>query len=155
MAIETTSGSKRVKYKSSALTADLSFLLARANALALAAAHTALAPFDLKVRSYAVLSLACSPVLPTQRDLAEFLRLDPSQIVSLVDDLESRRLVERQTDAADRRSKVVVATPAGRALQADAEKAAQQAEKSAHAGLSDEDRRRLADLLRTIAFAEE
>ena len=72
---------------------DLSFLLARANALSLAAGNAALAQHGLRVRSYSVLALAAGDARPSQRELAEFLRLDPSQVVALVDDLQARGLV--------------------------------------------------------------
>ncbi|MFT4212860.1 MAG: MarR family transcriptional regulator [Microbacterium sp.] len=95
---------------------DLSFLLARANALSLAAAHDALAPHGLKVRQFSVLAIVADGLRPTQRELAEFLRLDPSQVVTLVDQLQSRDLLRREPDPTDRRNNVVVATPAGISL---------------------------------------
>ncbi len=141
--------------RSSALTDDLSFLLARANAYALAAGNAALAQHGLKVRSYSVLVLASGQARPSQRELAEFLRLDPSQVVSLVDELQSRRLVERQPDPSDRRANVVVATDAGRDLVAAARESARAAEERVHAQLSPADREALAVLLRTLAFPED
>ena len=134
---------------------DLSFLLARANALSLAAGNAALAPFGLKARSYSVLALAVDlDVRPSQRGLAEYLRLDPSQIVALVDDLQRRGLIERRPDPADRRANVVVATDAGRALHSRALAAAERAEHELHAALDDDERAQLARLLRRIAFAD-
>src|SRR5665811_2023376 len=84
------------RMRHAALTEDLSFLLARANALSLAAGNAALAEYGLRVRSYSVLALAVDDMRPSQRDLAAFLRLDPSQVVSLVDDLQRRGLVQRE-----------------------------------------------------------
>lgn len=141
--------------RSSVLSEDLSFLLARANAISLAEGNAALAEHGLKARSYSVLALAASDARPSQRELAEFLRLDPSQVVSLVDDLETRGLVERRPDPADRRAKVVVATEAGQALAAAARQSARSAEERVHAQLSAEDRRVLTALLRTLAFPED
>src|SRR5690554_5584895 len=77
---------------------DLAFLLARANALSLAHVNSALEDFDLRIRQYSVLAMATSGERPTQRELSEFLRLDPSQVVALVDELERRGLVEREVD---------------------------------------------------------
>lgn len=141
--------------RGSALAEDLSFLLARANAIALAAGNAALAEHGLKARSYSVLVLAAGDARPSQRELAEFLRLDPSQVVSLVDELQARKLVERQPDPSDRRANVVVATDAGRALVAAARESARAAEERVHADLSDADRDALAALLRTLAFPED
>nr|MDT0661991.1 MarR family winged helix-turn-helix transcriptional regulator [Micromonospora sp. DSM 115978] len=138
--------------RDSVLGADLSFLLARANALTLAAANAALAEHGLKARSYSVLALAADDVRPTQRELADFLRLDPSQVVALVDDLEKRRLVERRPDPADRRANVLVATEAGRALFARARESAHAVELGLLAAVTSGDHERLAQLLRLLAF---
>lgn len=131
---------------------DISFLLARANALSVAAANAALAEEGLKVRSFSVLALAVRDARPTQRELSEFLRLDPSQVVALVDELEARGLVERQPDPADRRANVVVATPQGREVHARAAAATEAAERALHGDLSEADRRTLGDLLSRIAY---
>ncbi|MEV5069997.1 winged helix-turn-helix transcriptional regulator [Microbacterium sp. LMI12-1-1.1] len=141
--------------RSSALTDDVSFLLARANAIALAAGNAALAEHGLKARSYSVLVLASGDARPSQRELAEFLRLDPSQVVSLVDELQSRGLVERRPDPSDRRANVVVATDAGRELVAVARESARAAEERVHAQLSADDRETLGALLRALAFPDE
>ncbi len=131
---------------------DLSFLLARANALSLAAGNAALVDLGLRVRSYSVLALAAGEGRPSQRELAEFLRLDPSQVVALVDELQRRGLVVREPDPVDRRANVVVATSDGEELFARARVAVRDAERELHAGLSADDRARLADLLQQIAF---
>jgi DNA-binding MarR family transcriptional regulator len=141
--------------RASVLADDVSFLLARANAIALAAGNAALAEHGLKARSFSVLVLASGDARPSQRDLAEFLRLDPSQVVSLVDDLQSRGLVERQPDPSDRRANVVVATDAGRRLAAAAREAARVAEERVHAQLSQEERELLTGLLRRLAFPDD
>jgi DNA-binding MarR family transcriptional regulator len=141
--------------RASVLADDVSFLLARANAIALAAGNAALAEHGLKARSFSVLVLASGDARPSQRDLAEFLRLDPSQVVSLVDDLQSRGLVERQPDPSDRRANVVVATDAGRTLAAAARDAARVAEERVHAQLSEEERELLTGLLRRLAFPDD
>jgi DNA-binding MarR family transcriptional regulator len=113
---------------------------------------TARAELDLKVRSYSVLSLACSGENPSQRELADFLSLDPSQIVALVDQLEQRGAVTRETDPRDRRSKVIVATTAGRNLYKRAEAIIRRAEDQSLSALSLQEREALRDLLKRIAF---
>lgn len=134
------------------LAGDLSFLLARANALSLSAGNAAMAPHGLKVRSYSVLALAASGARPSQRELAEFLRLDPSQVVALVDELQARGLVMREPDPSDRRANVVTATPAGRTLFARAESSARSAERELHHDLSESERETLVALLRRLAL---
>jgi len=131
---------------------DLSFLLARANALSLASGNAALAAHGLKVRSYSVLALAVGGGRPSQREIAEYLRLDPSQVVALVDELQRRGAISRESDPNDRRANVVVATDEGRALFADAEKSAREAEREIHAELDDAERDVLVRLLGRLAF---
>lgn len=134
------------------VTEDPSFLLARANALSLGAGNAALRPLGLKVRSYSVLALVCDGLYPTQRELADYLRLDPSQVVSLIDDLESRDLVERRTDERDRRSKVIVPTEEGQRVRAEARERVRAAEEAPLAVLSPEERDTFSALLARVAF---
>ena len=133
---------------------ELDFLVARMRSLGSGRANLALKPFGLKVRSYSVLSLACSEVMPTQRDLAEFLALDPSQIVPLVDGLEAKSLVIRMADPNDRRSKVVVATDAGKKLYGKARKATEQSEQETLKALTPGERTQLRDLLSRVVLDE-
>ena len=92
------------------------FLTARLSAQGSGAANRVLTPFGMKVRHYSLLSIACSDESPTQREVSQFLVLDPSQVVSIVDDLEKLGAVERIPDPRDRRSKIIVATDSGREL---------------------------------------
>lgn len=55
------------------------------------------------------------------RELAALLGVDPPNLTPLVDDLEHSGLVERQAHPTDRRVKLVVATPKGKALARQAE----------------------------------
>ncbi|MER6047432.1 MULTISPECIES: MarR family winged helix-turn-helix transcriptional regulator [unclassified Streptomyces] len=48
------------------------------------------------------------------RKLAQCLKCEPSNVTGIVDRLESRGLVERRPDPADRRVKLAVPTPEGR-----------------------------------------
>ncbi|MEV6801154.1 MarR family winged helix-turn-helix transcriptional regulator [Micromonospora rifamycinica] len=152
--VERTRSTGRDRLRDSVLAGDLSFLLARANALALAAANAALAEYGLKARSYSVLALAADDVRPTQRELAEFLRLDPSQVVALIDGLAQRELVERRTDPADRRANVLVATDAGRDLFARAQDSVRAVGLGSLPVVTPREHERLARLLRLLAFPD-
>ena len=134
------------------LASEIEFLTARARSLGSGRANNMLAELDLKVRSYSVLSLACSGQNPSQRELADFLSLDPSQIVALVDQLEKRGAVTREADPRDRRSKVIAPTAAGRRLYKRAEAIIRQASDLSLAQLNEQERETLRDLLRRIAF---
>ena len=140
------------RLRASVLSDDTSFLLARANAVALAAAHSALVPFDLRVRSYSILALVSTGTSPSQRELAEFLRLDPSQVVALIDDLERRGLIKRETDPRDRRLNVVVTTEAGDSVFREARVAVRAAETEFRKDLSPKESEQLKALLQILAF---
>ncbi|MFC5929449.1 MarR family transcriptional regulator [Cryobacterium melibiosiphilum] len=131
---------------------EIEFMTARARSIGSSRANAMLAELDLRVRSYSVLSLACSGQNPSQRELAAFLSLDPSQIVALVDHLENRGAVTREQDSRDRRSKVIVATAAGRILYRQAAAVIQAAEDDSLRDLSPAEREQLRSLLRRIAF---
>ena len=102
-----------------ALTDDVGFLLSRASGLVVRASNASLAGHGLRVRSYSVLLLAADSVEGvSQRELADVLGLDPSQVVLLVDELVTAGLVERRPSPMDRRTRLVVATDAGRVARA-------------------------------------
>ena len=138
-----------------ALSADLGFLLSRASGLVVRASNAALAAEGLRVRQYSVLVLACDTVDGmSQRELAQVLGLDPSQVVALVDELADAGLVERRPDPADRRTRLVVATPAGRRTRKTAAARVAEAAVEPLGSLSEEERGTLERLLgRVVADA--
>jgi DNA-binding MarR family transcriptional regulator len=134
---------------------DVAFLMARANAMSLATANAALADEGLKVRLYSVLALAAADTRPTQRELSEFLRLDPSQIVALIDDLQDRGWVTREPDPQDRRVNVVAVTPAGRAAVIRARARVQEHQREHFSVLDRDEIAVLRGLLRRLARVDE
>ena len=141
-------GGAEDKLVTASITNDMGFLLAKLHAAGSVLNNRALAEFNLKERSYSVLILADSGLEPTQRELADFLSLDPSQIVALVDELERRNLVVRAPGKQDRRAKTVTATGAGSKLLGEARKAAARTEAQALERLSAEERATMKALLR-------
>ncbi|MHC6229439.1 MarR family winged helix-turn-helix transcriptional regulator [Arthrobacter sp. MMS24-T111] len=127
---------------------DVGLLLAKLHAAGSVLNNKALADFGLRERSFSVLTLACSGLEPTQRELADFLSLDPSQVVTLVDDLERRGLVERAQGKQDRRAKIIVSTAEGRRMHTKARAALDAAELHQLAGLTDGESQELKRLLR-------
>jgi DNA-binding MarR family transcriptional regulator len=152
---ETTQVSTAARLWATSVGNDPAFLLARANALSLADATASLSAHGLKVRSYSVLALACADARPTQRELSEFLRLDPSQIVSVVDDLERRGWVTREPDPRDRRVNVVVATEAGRTACVEAREAVDANQHAHFTVLTHDEFETFTVLLRRLAGAED
>ncbi len=144
--------SDAARFCASDLAQETEFLLARARAAGTGHANSRLLTLGLKARSYAVLSLAASGLEPTQRELAEFLSLDASQIVALVDHLEKTQLVERHPAPTDRRTNVIVATAKGMEMYARAREVAQATEAESLAALSDSEREELRRLLSKITL---
>lgn len=132
---------------------DVGFLLSRASVFALRAANPALAPYGLKPRHYATLHLAAARDGVPQRQIGLLLGLDPSIVVALLDDLESRGLVVRSTSSCDRRSRVVALTDQGERLLDAAQQAMEGIQESVTAALSQEERAVLTKLLRRMIGA--
>ncbi|WP_159708648.1 MarR family winged helix-turn-helix transcriptional regulator [Arthrobacter sp. 18067] len=127
---------------------DVGLLLAKLHATGSLLNNKALADYGLRERSFSVLTLACSGLEPTQRELADFLSLDPSQVVSLVDDLEHRGLVKRAQGKQDRRAKIIVSTAEGRRIHNKARAALEVCEETQLAALTDEENVQLRALLK-------
>jgi len=131
---------------------EIQFLTARLAAKGNAYANKLLEEVDLNVRQFSVLALAASDLKPTQREMSAFVALDPSQIVALVDTLEDRNLVKRETDPRDRRSKNIVATSEGEKLYRRARMITMTAEDHIMTKLTAEERDQLRALLTKVAL---
>jgi DNA-binding MarR family transcriptional regulator len=83
-----------------------------------------------------------------QQELATMMGVDPSTMVSLVDELEAKGLAKRQPHANDRRARSVVLTAKGRRLRERGRQKASQVEDEVLGGLSAADRQELLRLLR-------
>src|SRR5579859_1242484 len=114
-----------------------------------------LAPMGLSVQLCGVLNrLAVGPV--SQRELGDQLGIDRTTMVELIDDLESKQVVRRTRNPADRRSYFIVLTPKGRQVQKRATRAFDSAADEFFGPLAPGERRALADMMRRlIASADE
>ncbi len=115
------------------------FLLAKVGELTAARFAEGLAPLHLRPRHCGILTLLeGSP--RAQMDLAARLRVTPSVVVDMVDELEHLGAVRRARDDNDRRRQVVQLTPVGRRLLAAAAKVALDVEDVLRAKLSEPQR---------------
>jgi DNA-binding MarR family transcriptional regulator len=73
-------------------------------------------PLDMTPGLFAVLVLVEANPGLKQSDLARAVHLDRSTVVSVIDNLERRQLLERRAAANDRRSNALRLTPTGAAL---------------------------------------
>ena len=89
--------------------AELHFLplLAHLARVGSRAAEGALGPTGLRPRHLVALTLLSNHGAASQQGLAEALRLDPSNVVGLLNELEERGLVTRRRDPDDRRRHIV------------------------------------------------
>jgi DNA-binding MarR family transcriptional regulator len=83
-----------------------------------------------------------------QQEIALSMGIDPSTMVSLIDELESAGLAERRPHPTDRRAREVAITAKGRRVLDRARRMATQVEDEVLRGLTDPDRRQLLTLLR-------
>jgi DNA-binding MarR family transcriptional regulator len=116
----------------------LIFRLARASAWRLG---RSLSESGLRWPEFAVLHHLDAQGPIAQRDLAMALRIQPSNLVALLDQLEERGLLGRAPDPADRRRHLVELTPEGRRAVKRAREATRRAEHELLGPLSESDRR--------------
>jgi DNA-binding MarR family transcriptional regulator len=83
-----------------------------------------------------------------QQEIASVMGIDPSTMVSLIDELESAGLAKRRPHPRDRRAREVAITPKGRRLLERARQTAVEVEDDVLRGLTAAERRQLLTLLR-------
>jgi DNA-binding MarR family transcriptional regulator len=115
----------------------------------------ALAPFGINGRQCAVLSAIDEQAPSSQHDIAQRMGIDRTTMVTLVDELEGKGLVERRADPRDRRKNVVGLTPAGRGTLLGATTAVDEAERRFLSPLSDDEAAKFRETLRATVFAPE
>ena len=90
------------------------FLLSRAHFSSRDRADELLRPYGIVVRHFGLLMLLAEHGPSSQQALARRLSVSPAMITQIVDDIETRGLVERRPNPGDRRSYLVTLTPAGK-----------------------------------------
>jgi len=95
---------------------DLGASFARLTQAMIDAEGPILRAHDVEMWDYVVLSALEAAAAPTQSELAGAVHRDKTRLIPILDRLESRGLLSRTPDPADRRNRVVALTPEGRAL---------------------------------------
>ena len=113
--------------------------------------HRVLAPVELEPSQFAVLRGLSADEGQSQQALAQRLRISPSRMVAIVDELESRKLLERRPHQSDRRVRNLHLTSQGRELLDQAVQLAAQHELRITEPLTDDERAQLLDLLERVA----
>ena len=131
-----------------------SWLLGRAAARGRALVAEALAVEGVKMWHHVVLSAVRDLAPVAQADLGRAVRLDPKDLVGVLNDLQSAGLVLREPDPADRRKNAVSLTGEGTQLLERCERVARQANEELLAPLSADERVRFMGLLIRISGTE-
>jgi MarR family transcriptional regulator, lower aerobic nicotinate degradation pathway regulator len=128
-----------------------SWLLGRAAARGRALVAEALAAEGVKMWHHVVLSAVRDLAPVAQADLGRGVRLDPKDLVGILNDLQSAGLVLREPDPKDRRKNAVSLTDEGARLLKRCEKAAREANDDLLAPLSAAERAQFMNLLIRIS----
>jgi DNA-binding MarR family transcriptional regulator len=107
----------------------------------------ALEPLGLRPRHLITLTVLRDQGGSTQQDLAETLRIDRTNLVGLLNELEDAELIERRRSPEDRRRHIVELTTVGRKKLATAEFELASVEEDVLSALDDEQREQLFFLL--------
>jgi DNA-binding MarR family transcriptional regulator len=114
-----------------------------------------LKPLGLRPKHFALMNVVDLADGPSQQQLGDALGLDPSGLISAIDELEGADLLERRRATEDRRRHALFLTPAGEAKLAEAREASRRRGEELIAPLSQAEAESFHDLLKRVASAEE
>lgn len=126
------------------------YLLSRVGKAARRRVTERLTARDLRLWHMAVLAALADFGPQPQRDIAARLRIDPSDIVKILDELAAEGLADRARDPADRRRVTVTITPTGRAALHDLTTETMGVQEDMMAPLNEEERTTLHALLHRV-----
>ncbi|WP_078330678.1 MarR family winged helix-turn-helix transcriptional regulator [Mycobacteroides salmoniphilum] len=105
--------------------------------------------------AYAVLTALRDNEASSQASLADAIGADRTRIIAVLDDLQDRKMINRQPDPSDRRSNLLSLTAGGRKAVTAVQKAIQDNEKRILAGVSSEDREAFLRVLMHLAALDD
>jgi DNA-binding MarR family transcriptional regulator len=112
--------------------------------------HNELHDVAMVPREFALLRAIAPAEGISQQALAELLHTQPSRVVTMIDALEQRGLVERRPNPDDRRARELYLTEEGRKVLGSAFKQASRLEQRLCGGLSASEREQLLELLHRV-----
>ncbi|MFF1874316.1 MarR family transcriptional regulator [Streptomyces sp. CB03911] len=131
-----------------------SWLLGRASALGHRLVADQFAREGVRLPHHAVLCGVAEHGPLAQAELARIVRIDPKDLVAVLNDLQSREFVTRTPDPKDRRKNTITLSAAGRDLLARLRILGDQANAALLAPLDPEERTRLVELLARVVAAQ-
>jgi DNA-binding MarR family transcriptional regulator len=135
-----------------ALLERVGFLLSMVKGGAEGICQAALAPLELHVKQFGLLTVLATEGAHSQQEIAEWIRLDRTTMVALVDSLEARGLARRERNPDDRRAYLLQITPKGRRIHRRAEEVMAKAERRLLSSLDEGEREQLLSLLSKVAI---
>jgi len=129
------------------------YLLGKVGAVARQRWTATLAQTGVSPNQFLVLMALAETGPVCQQFLAGVIGIDPRNIVPILDSLEARVLVSRETDPADRRRRVIELAPAGQHIVAELSALGEQTERELLAPVPPADRESLRGMLRTVLDA--
>lgn len=129
------------------LTKRLGYLISRTAAHIRLQTATLFEPLGIIPPQYLILATLDSEGPQTQKALGQRLKIDPTTMVSLIDDLEQKKLVSREKNLKDRRAYLVTLTASGKTLYEGSDKQLDLLEDELLAALSKSERETLRRLL--------
>lgn len=136
------------------VTTSAAYFLMKAGMLIGKAIDDALEPFGLSGRQFLLLSIVVEHQSDSQLEISRRMHLDPTIVVSVIDELEQAGLVARRRHPDDRRRYQVELTPAGRKLHRSALAALASVERGFLAELTAAERERLRSDLERVMTAK-
>jgi DNA-binding MarR family transcriptional regulator len=134
---------------------SLAFLLSQVGIFASAKFADAIEEIGLHPAWFRVLNVIDAAEGSSQHAIGEAIQAPPSRMVAIIDDLETRGLVERRPQPGDRRVRALFLTKEGRKVLERGRKVAADHEDRIAASLSKGEREKLVGLLRKIAETSE
>lgn len=136
-----------------ALLRHTGFLISRLGMIAQKQFAERLEQLELTTRMWGALNVLEAEGPITQGSLCKSVGMDPSSMVSTIDELEAKGLVERRRHPTDRRAHALHVTDSGRATLMRGRELARAAQEELLAPLSPEEREQLHELLLRLALA--
>jgi DNA-binding MarR family transcriptional regulator len=127
------------------------YLLARLGESSRRRFRMALAPEGLHPRHFGVMTMVAAHPGMSQQDLHETTAIDPSSMVSVIDELEAMGLAERRPHPDDRRVRTIFLTALGQRKLETVRELAGELQREFFKPLTAEERRTLHALLRKLA----
>jgi DNA-binding MarR family transcriptional regulator len=117
-------------------TESIGFMLSKVGTSVSARFAEILSQFGLVPKQFFVLNLICQHQGESQQAIAGSIGVAKSQMVAVVDELETKGFIERRVNPDDRRQHALFVTPSGEAMQEEAVNAARKHEAAMRALLS-------------------